>query len=123
MIEKDSRNHVHTRGPKTCSQFARTVPSHHMLASRPIRPYSASHAFRVRLLSLKRPPNYHKKRRSGDRAMRNGPECPERVHFVERVLLAVFYNTRSEVLDCRLIRANEHQMCRQHSHSEYREKS
>jgi hypothetical protein len=28
---------------------------------------------------------------------------------------------RSEVLNCRLIRANEHEMRRKHSHSEYRE--
>ena len=54
LKKRDIRSHVHVRGPKTCSQCARTSPSHHKLPSRPIRPHSAFHAFRVRRFSLRR---------------------------------------------------------------------
>jgi hypothetical protein len=50
---EDARSHVHVFGPNICSQFARMLPSHHMLPSSPIRPYSSSHLCRVRRFALK----------------------------------------------------------------------
>jgi hypothetical protein len=59
----------------------------------------------------------------GGRMKKKGHE-PERtagVHFIQHVALAIFRVMRSEVLNCRLIRPNEHEMRRKHSHSKYRE--
>lgn len=47
----------------------------------------------------------------GDREKkRYKPERTEREHFVQCGVLAILYVTRSEVLNRRLIRANEHEM-------------
>ena len=49
------------------------------------------------------------------------PESTERMHFIQRLILALFYRARNEVLNCRPICANEHDMCRHHCHREHRE--
>ena len=95
-----------------------------MLASRPIRPYSASHASRVRRFALKTHPiklNSYKRCIGGRRKKRNEPERTARVHFIQRGILVIFHVMRIEVLNCRLVCANEHEMRQEHNHSEYRE--
>ena len=79
-----------------------------MLPSRPMRPHSASHACLVRRFSLvwvRVQLAYERERNGGER---DAHATPERMHSVERLALAVLHRARCNVLNCRLVGADEY---------------
>ena len=56
------------------------------------------------------------KKREGD-----APKVPGRVHLIQHRVFTVHRRARVEVLERRLVRADEHEVRREHDHREHRE--